>query len=51
MKAKYNWMVGKYAIYGVGCVLLASGLSEKFAKECVTGLRARGQVVVMQEDL
>lgn len=37
----------KYAIYGVGCVLLASGLSKSFASECVNGLRARGQVVTM----
>ena len=46
---KTNWKVGSWAIYGIGCVLLASGLSEKFAKECVNGLRARGQVVTMCE--
>lgn len=40
----------KYAIYGVGCVLLASGLNYKFASECVNGLRARGQVVTMIEE-
>ena len=39
----------KYAIYGVGCVLLASGLSKSFASECVAGLRAMGQVVTMCE--
>ena len=39
----------KYAIYGVGCVLLASGLNYKFASECVNGLRAQGQVVTMSE--
>jgi hypothetical protein len=39
----------KYAIYGVGCVLLASGLNYKFASECVAGLRAMGQVVTMCE--
>ena len=39
----------EYAIYGVGCVLLASGLNYKFASECVAGLRARGQVVTMCE--
>ena len=40
----------KYAIYGVGCVLLAQGLNYKFASECVNGLRARGQVVTMIEE-
>ena len=40
----------KYAIYGVGCVLLAQGLNYKFASECVAGLRARGQVVTMCEE-
>jgi hypothetical protein len=40
----------KYAIYGVGCVLLASGLSKSFATECVAGLRAQGQVVTMMEE-
>ena len=44
-----RFKVGKYAIYGVGCVLLASGLNYKFASECVNGLRARGQVVTMCE--
>lgn len=39
----------RYAIYGVGCVLLASGLNYKFASECVAGLRAQGQVVTMCE--
>lgn len=32
----------KYAIYGVGCVLLASGLNYKFASECVAGLVCNG---------
>lgn len=40
----------RYAIYGVGCVLLASGLNYKFAHECVVGLRAIGQVVTMTEE-
>lgn len=40
----------RYAIYGVGCVLLAQGLNYKFASECVAGLRAIGQVVTMQEE-
>ena len=40
----------RYAIYGVGCVLLASGLSKSFASECVNGLRLRGQVVTMVEE-
>ena len=39
----------RYAIYGVGCVLLASGLNYKFANECVNGLRAQGQIVTMSE--
>ena len=40
----------RYAIYGVGCVLLASGVNYKFASECVNGLKAKGQVVVMVEE-
>ena len=40
----------RYAIYGVGCVLLAQGLNYKFASECVAGLRAQGQVVTMIEE-
>ena len=42
--------VKRYAIYGVGCILLASGLNYKFASECVAGLRAQGQVVAMIEE-
>ena len=48
--AKCSWKVGKYAIYGVGCVLLASGLSKRFASECVNDLRSMGQVVTMTEE-
>ena len=47
---RFNWKVGKFAIYGAGLVLLAQGLSKKFASECVNDLRARGQVVTMTEE-
>jgi len=50
MRAKISWKIGNWAVYGVGCVLLAQGLSERFARECVNDLRSRGQVVTMTEE-
>lgn len=50
METKRNWKLGNWAIYGVGCVLLAQGLSKKFASECVNDLRARGVVCTMTEE-
>lgn len=43
--------VKKYAIYGVGAVLLMGGLSERFARQCVSEMVAQGKVVKMVEEI